>query len=118
MIMENKFKKIEFYKHDNNKEPFIEWFKTIKDKNTQARIIKRLVKLDYGKYGDYKDLGDSIYELKLNFGPGYRIYFGEYIDTRIVLILSGGDKSSQSRDIKKAKEYWKNHIRRLQNESK
>lgn len=116
--MENNFKKIEFYTHDNKKEPFIEWFKTIKDKNTQARIIKRLVRLDYDNYGDYKDVGNNVYELRLDFGPGYRIYFGELQDTRIILILSGGDKSSQSKDIGKAKEYWENYIRRLQNESK
>ncbi len=62
-----------------------------------------------GHYGDYKNLGDGIKELRFFFGSGYRIYFGEH-NERMVILLTGGDKSSQSSDIEKAKQYWKEYI--------
>ena len=60
-------------------------------------------------FGDVKALGADLYELRLFFGPGYRVYFGEHRG-RLILILHGGDKSSQTRDIKKARDYWKNYM--------
>ena len=68
-------------------------------------------RVEIGNYGDYKPLGDGVYELKLHFGSGYRVYFAEdgYI---IVILLCGGDKSSQSKDIEVAKAYWKELLER------
>ena len=60
-------------------------------------------------YGDYRSLKDGVFELRLVFGPGYRVYFGEDGDT-IVVLLCGGDKSSQVQDIKRAKAYWKEYL--------
>ncbi len=62
-----------------------------------------------GQFGDFKSLGGGLYELRLFFGPGYRVYFGKD-QGRTVLILAGGDKSGQARDIKKAKEYWQIYL--------
>lgn len=61
-----------------------------------------------GNLGDYKSLGEDLYELRLHFGSGYRIYYGELEDI-IILLLCGGDKSTQSRDIIKAKNYFKEY---------
>ena len=62
-----------------------------------------------GQFGDCKAIDRSLYELRLFFGPGYRVYFGEH-DGKTVLLLAGGDKSTQSKDIKKAKEYWETYL--------
>lgn len=62
-----------------------------------------------GQFGDCKAIDRSLFELRLFFGPGYRVYFGQH-GGKTVLILAGGDKSTQSKDIKKAKEYWKTYL--------
>ena len=67
--------------------------------------------MEDGNFGDHKGVGEGIFELRLFFGPGYRVYFAEDGDT-IVLLLCGGDKSSQSRDIELAKQCWKDYKER------
>lgn len=98
-------KKILFFEI-NGKAPVKEWLNSFKDGKTKARIIDRIRRLLIGNYGDYKRIDNGLSELRLKFGSGYRIYFSE-IDNVIILLLCGGDKSTQSRDIKKAKEYLK-----------
>ena len=66
---------------------------------------KRLDWIVLGNFGDYRTVGGGVFELRIHFGAGYRVYFGE-IDNTIVLLLCGGDKSSQTRDIERAKNYW------------
>jgi putative addiction module killer protein len=84
--------------------PYLEWLATL-DRKTRQRILGRTDRLSQGQFGDVKSLGAKMYELRLFFGPGYRVYFGEHAG-RLILILHGGDKSSQSRDIKRAREFW------------
>ena len=84
--------------------PYLEWLDSLAVK-TQERILARIDRMSQGQFGDVKSLGANMYELRLFFGPGYRVYFGEHAG-RLILILHGGDKSSQSRDIKKAREFW------------
>lgn len=91
----------------NNKQPFYEWYNSL-DKTVQIRVTKRLSNLQCGSYGDFKIIDKDIKELRLAFNSGYRIYFHETGKT-IIIILCAGDKSSQNRDIKKAKEYLKNY---------
>jgi putative addiction module killer protein len=92
------------YQTKNGKEPFQDWRKNLRDKVTLARIDRRLEYVAQGNYGDYKAVGDGVYELRFFFGSGYRVYFAKDGDT-VVLLLYGGDKGSQSKDITKAKSY-------------
>ena len=95
---------IQYYRDPNGRQPFIEWFKSIRDRNTRNRIGKRLKRLESGNFGDCQSVGGGVFELRLHFGPGYRMYFGQ-IDNRLILLLCGGDKTSQQRDIELAKSY-------------
>lgn len=81
---------------------FCDWLDTLKDRSARARINDRLKRLAYGNAGDSKSVGDGVQELRLHFGPGYRVYY-MWRDGVLIILLNGGDKSSQSRDIAKAK---------------
>ncbi len=96
---------LQVHRTSRGREPFTEWFESIQDTKTQTRIEARLNSVKYGNFGDCQSVGDGVFELRLHFGPGYRIYFGVVSNT-IVLLLCGGDKSSQARDITRAKAYW------------
>lgn len=74
----------------------------------RRRILQRLRRVEVGNYGDYKSLKDGVFELRLMFGSGYRIYFAEQGET-VVILLCGGDKSTQPKDIESAKNYWKEY---------
>lgn len=103
-------KQILTYKTSTGKCPFDEWFCKL-DKSSQARIEKRLERVEEGNYGDCKKLDSDISELRFAFGSGYRIYFAEANDI-IIILLCAGDKSTQPNDIKKAKRYLKDLIER------
>ena len=94
------------YETPSGKTPFLDWLASISDLRTRMRIRRRLDRVQLGNLGDYKSLGDEIYELKLAFGPGYRIYYSEH-EGVIIILLCGGDKSSQTKDIETAKSYLK-----------
>lgn len=99
---------INIYKNKNGKEPFYGWLSKIKDKQTKMRILHRIERLQQGNFGDCKSLGGNLYELRFFFGSGYRVYFGKE-GTTILILLCGGDKSSQQKDINLAKVYLKDH---------
>lgn len=90
------------------KEPFTDWLEGLRDATARRRILTRLRRVEQGNFGDYRGLSEGIYELRFTFGPGYRVYFGQDGNT-IVVLLNGGDKSSQSQDIERAKAYWKEY---------
>ena len=98
------------YQDKIGREPFNEWLNSIKDFRTRARIDNRIERLRVGNFGDCKALGDGVFEMRLHFGPGYRIYYGK-IGNEIVVLLTGGDKSDQAKDIQKAKRYWEDYKR-------
>lgn len=75
------------------------------DWKIRERIRSRVARAKQGQFGDFKALDAGLYEMRLFFGPGYRIYFGEH-KGQVILLLTGGDKSTQRKDIAKAKEYW------------
>lgn len=103
--MEVLAKKIEAYKTKEGQCPFKEWIESLKDARARNKIRKRLDRVEMGNLGDWNSVGESVYELKINYGPGYRIYFGQE-GQRLVILLCGGDKNSQQKDISKAREYW------------
>lgn len=95
------------YKTSANKEPFVDWLFSLRDIITRHRVEARIDRLRQGNYGDHKRF-QGIIELRLNFGKGYRLYCGEDGHALVVLLV-GGDKSSQDKDIKKALEYWRDY---------
>jgi putative addiction module killer protein len=85
---------------------FDNWLRKLKDLRAKAKILVRIQKLEkYEHFGDCETVGDGIRELKINYAKGYRVYFKE-TDGKIIILLMGGDKSTQQRDIEKAKEIW------------
>ena len=98
-------RKLQVYRDQNGRELFTEWFHAIRDTRTRTRIRKRLERLEAGNFGDCKPVGDGVLEMLLHFGPGYRIYFAQ-IDNTLVLLICGGDKSSQKQDFARAKDCW------------
>lgn len=99
---------IEIYETQNGREPFTQWFNAIRDTRAQSSIRSRLISLEHGNFGDHRSVGGGVFELRIHVGTGYRVYFGE-IDRTIVLLLCGGDKTSQTRDIARAKTYWREY---------
>ena len=96
--------KIVYYQTKSGRSPFYEWLRKL-DEKTKERINERLFRLTSGNFGDHKNIGDGIFELRFHFDSGYRIYFGKE-NNKIIILLNAGNKSSQSRDIKQAKEFW------------
>ncbi|WP_370586142.1 type II toxin-antitoxin system RelE/ParE family toxin [Tessaracoccus sp. MC1679] len=84
-----------------HREGFDRWLRKLKDRQGRLRILERIDRLAHGNPGDVKSVGQGVLELRLSFGPGYRVYFTQHGD-RLVLLLCGGDKSTQQQDIEKA----------------
>ena len=99
------------YVTENSRVPFREWLNGLRDKEAQARIDIRLNRVRLGNLGDHKSVGRGVSELRIVHGPGYRVYFGRRGET-IVILLCGGDKDSQERDIAVAQRYWEDYLRR------
>ncbi|NER39415.1 MAG: type II toxin-antitoxin system RelE/ParE family toxin [Oscillatoria sp. SIO1A7] len=106
--MEAQPRQLDNYLTEDGKSPFEEWLDSLRDLNAKARIKSRLNRVRVGNLGDYKSLGEGVFELRIDYGSGYRVYFGQ-VGLTIVLLLCGGDKSTQDRDIRKAKEYWRDY---------
>jgi putative addiction module killer protein len=102
---------IEYYVTEVGKKPFKEWLEGLRDATGRAKVRVRLDCAHLGNLGDNRSVGEGVHELKIDFGPGYRVYFA--LDgTRLILLLLGGDKDLQKKDIFLAKEYWRDHRRR------
>ncbi|MCA9970204.1 MAG: type II toxin-antitoxin system RelE/ParE family toxin [Anaerolineales bacterium] len=101
-------KQVIVYRTSTGHEPFTEWLHSLRDPPVRRRILKRLLRLEQGHYGDFKSVGNGVHELRFFFGAGYRVYFAEDGDT-IVVLLCGGDKDSQHRDIQRAQAYWQEY---------
>lgn len=97
---------IEIYKSRSGKSPFTDWIDGLKEIHTRAKVFTRLDRLKLGNFGDCKSIGNGIYELRLHYGPGIRIYYSK-IGRKVVLLLCGGMKSSQKKDIEKAQKLLK-----------
>lgn len=88
--------------------PFRRWLTRLAV-DARARIQARVFRFEAGNLGDHKALGDGVWEARLDFGPGYRVYFAK-TERTVILLLIGGDKRSQSKDINQAKQYWAQYL--------
>jgi len=99
---------VTIYATTDGRKPFEEWVESLKDLDAKARVFVRLRRVRLGNLGDCKPVGDGVSELRFETGPGYRMYFGQEGRTLVVL-LCGGDKATQRKDIADAKGYWRDY---------
>jgi len=95
------------YEDSSGKALYSSWLDSLRDRQAVAKIEIRVRRIRLGNLGYWAPVGEGVGELKIDYGPGYRVYFGQ-LDSTIVVLLCGGDKKSQRRDIVKAKELWRN----------
>jgi putative addiction module killer protein len=99
------------YRTAFGKVPFQDWFDALKDAAAETRIAARLERILAGNFGDAKSVGDGVFELRVDHGPGYRIYYA-VVGRDVILLLCGGDKRRQSTDIAAAIGFLKDYKRR------
>lgn len=104
---------IEYYRTTEGKAPFKDWLEALRDVNGRAKIRVRLDRARLGNLGDHKQLAAGLWEMRIDCGPGYRVYFTRE-GARLILLLIGGDKDTQKRDIARAAGYLEEHQRRQQ----
>lgn len=100
-----------FYESKAGRIPFRKWLDRVRDLRAQAKIQTRLNRLIKGNYGDCSLLRNGVSELRIDYGPGYRIYFGEQKHQFVIVLLLGGTKKTQSKDIELAIQYWEDYKR-------
>lgn len=88
--------------------PFAEWIAALRDRRANQAIAARITRLQAGNRGDWKTVGSGVFELRIDTGPGYRVYCGQDGKT-LVLLLCAGDKRTQKKDIERASEYWRDY---------
>jgi putative addiction module killer protein len=96
---------IDYYITEEGKAPFTEWLDAL-EVNVRGRVEVRLKKVEQGNFGDHHAEGSGVWALILDFGPGYRVYYGLTDKQKVVLLLTGGTKRRQNSDIAEAKRYW------------
>ena len=101
-MTEGEIRKLEL---ESGRVPFDDWFESLSDLRMQAAVDSRLARVRAGNFGDHKGVGAGVSELRINVGPGLRVYYGER-GQRLVILLGGGDKASQTSDINRAKQLW------------
>lgn len=102
---------IRHYLTASGTDPYQQWLDELKDLRGRVAIQRRIDRLGRGNFGDHRFCRDGVWELRIDFGPGYRVYYAQESGT-IVLLLSGGSKRTQSADIEDAVEHWRDYQRR------
>src|ERR1700721_2053525 len=100
-------RRIVHYVTEDAKDPFAEWEQTLKGTPAQAKVSVRVDRAEDGNLGDHGAIGEGVWEMRIHWGPGPRIYYGE--DGDKLVLLNGGDKSTQDSDIATAKDYWRDY---------
>ena len=98
------------YQTADGESPFRRWLATL-DRPVRARIQARVLRFEAGNLGDHKRVGAGVHEARVMAGPGYRIYFGRD-GASLVLLLAGGTKASQAKDVRRAQDYWRDYLER------
>ncbi len=106
---------IRHYLSPGGKDHFLDWVRALRDVTARISIDRRINRIEQGNFGDHKFLRDGVSEIRIDVGPGYRVYYAT-AGKQIVLLLCGGDKRSQNRDIKRACSYWLDWQRRTGDE--
>lgn len=96
------------YQTADGRAPFADWMDKLRDRQAQGRIVTRIDRMQAGLRGDWKAVGTGVFELRIDAGPGYRVYCGQDGAT-LVLLLCAGDKRTQADDIETAHAYWKDY---------
>ena len=104
--------KLVMYRMVTGKEPYLLWLEGLRDEKTKGILRRRLGRMVLGSLGSVRGVGGGVFELKIDFGPGYRIYFS-FLSKETVVILMGGSKGSQAQDILTAQFYKEDYLRRL-----
>jgi putative addiction module killer protein len=102
---------IKVYETRKGVQPFMDWLRKLKDGQGRTAVRVRLDRVKLGNFGDCQSVGEGVSEIRIDIGPGYRVYFG-MMGRTIVLLLTGGDKKSQHKDIQLAKEFFRDHKQR------
>lgn len=108
---------INYYFTGKGEKPFKIWLDQLKNISARNTIRIRIDRVRLGNFGDKRLVGKGVFELKIDHGPGYRVYYA-LEGKAVVLLLIGGDKSTQGKDITRAQEYWMDHKRRIKDEKK
>lgn len=98
------------YKTNAGTEPYAEYVDALKDRAGAAKIRARISRAELGNLGDHRSVGGGVVELRIHYGPGYRVYLGIY-GQELIILLCAGDKGSQDKDIRKAMRYWEDYGR-------
>jgi putative addiction module killer protein len=98
-----------------HKDLYIDWLQRLRDSQAKVAVVRRVTRIELGNFGDHKFCRDGVWELRIDVGPGYRVYYA-LSGHRVVLLLCGGDKRSQGADIVRAVGYWQDWQRRTDDE--
>ncbi|MBK6614179.1 type II toxin-antitoxin system RelE/ParE family toxin [Ottowia sp.] len=108
--------KIEHYlTADEHRDIYQDWLRHLRDSQAKVAVIRRVARVELGNFGDHKFCRDGVWELRIDLGPGYRVYYA-LSGHRVVLLLCGGNKRTQDADIDRAAGYWQDWQRRLDDE--
>jgi len=105
-------KQLILYKTASGDVPYRDYVDSLRDRAAAAKIRVRVARAEAGNFGDHRSVGHGVIELRIDFGPGYRVYAAPY-GTQIIVLLGAGDKSTQDQDIAKAHDYWDDFKRNL-----
>jgi len=103
---------IRHYLDPQGRDVYQAWVDELRDREGRKAIVRRVLRIELGNFGDHKFVRDGVWELRIDTGPGYRVYYAREGDM-IVLLLCGGDKGSQGRDIDRAVTCWNDYQRRI-----
>ncbi len=106
---------IRHYITADNKDVYLEWLRKLRDTTARIAIDRRVNRVELGNFGDHRFCRDGVWELRIDVGPGYRVYYA-VAGRELVLLMCGGDKRTQSTDIDRACEYWQDWQRRTDDE--
>lgn len=99
------------YLDKKGRSPYNDWLRGVRDARAKARVIMQVDRMELGLFGDSRPVGQGVRELRIHYGPGYRVYYARE-QIGVCLVLCGGDKTTQTADIRRAKDFWQDYKQR------